>query len=208
MTILYGYIFYYFSSLIGISVGYHRYFTHKSFSTPIFVEYLMLFLGLVCGGRSALTWAAVHRIHHSKSDTSEDPHSPIYKGAWKVLTSKWNVDYIPRKYISDLLKNKRMIFFHRYGKYIHLIYAIVMLAVSLEVFVIFVVMPYLLSWIGFGMLNYFAHKNGAPVDVPILNFIAPGEGWHNTHHKNPRATKLHRYDIAGWTIDLLQISKH
>lgn len=201
MTLIYGYLFYYIAALIGISVGYHRYFTHRSFTTTPKLENLMLFLGLICGGRSALTWAAVHRMHHAKSDTIDDPHSPLYVGVWQVLTSRWRVEYIPKKYIRDLLKNPRVVFFHRYGKYLHLLYAFVMLIGGIDLFLIFVVIPFVLSWLGFGMLNYFAHKDGKPTNIPMLNFIAPGEGWHKNHHDKPMATSLHKYDIAGFIIE-------
>jgi hypothetical protein len=76
-----------------------------------------------------------------------------------------------------------------------------MLASGFDLFVSFVLVPFILAWIGFGMLNYFAHKDGKPSDMPILNFIAPGEGWHKTHHEKPMATKLHKYDIAGIVIE-------
>lgn len=201
MTLLYGYVFYYFAALIGISIGYHRYFTHRSFTTNARLENLMLFLGLICGGRSALTWAAVHRMHHAKSDTEHDPHSPIFKGAWNVLTSKWRVEYIPKKHIVDLIRNPRVVWFHKYGAYVHLTYAAIMFIGGINIFVAFVVIPYVLAWIGFGMLNYFAHKNGEPANVPLLNFIAPGEGWHKNHHDKPMNTKLHKYDIAGFFIE-------
>lgn len=197
--IITGYVFYYVAAMIGISIGYHRYFTHRSFKTAPQIEVLMLFLGLICGGRSALTWAGVHRMHHAKSDTEYDPHSPKFVGKWNVLTSSWRVNYIPKKYIVDLIKNPRVRFFHTYGKYIHITYALVMLLGGL--FVPFVLMPYVLAWVGFGMLNYFAHKNGEPADMPILNLIAPGEGWHKHHHDHPMKYKLNRYDIAGWLIE-------
>lgn len=205
MIVLYGYLFYYVSALIGISIGYHRYFTHRSFETYKWIEYIILFFGLICGGRSALTWAAVHRMHHSKSDTEKDPHSPIFKGKIKVLLSRWSVDYIPKKYITDLIKNSRIVFFHRYGKYIHLTYAVIMLLLGIDIFFIFVVSPFVLSWIGFGLLNWIAHYNGKPNDVPFMNFIAPGEGWHKYHHENPRAYSLNKYDIAGWVIERIFI---
>jgi stearoyl-CoA desaturase (delta-9 desaturase) len=201
MTFLYGYIFYYFAALVGISIGYHRYFTHRSFQTTPNLEKIMLFFGMICGGRSALTWAAVHRMHHAKSDTVEDPHSPLYVGVWRVITSRWRVEYIPKKYIADLLKNPRVVFFHRYGKYIHATYSIVMLIGGINLFLIFVVMPYVLAWFGFGLLNWMAHKDGKPANVPIMNIIAPGEGWHLEHHNKPRSKRLHKYDIAGWTIE-------
>lgn len=206
MLVLYGYVFYFIAALVGISIGYHRYFTHRSFQTSPRVEIMMLFLGLICGGRSALTWAAVHRMHHAKSDTEHDPHSPIYKGAWNVLTSKWSVDYIPKKYIIDLIRNPRVVWFHKYGKYVHITYAIVMLLGGFNLFIMFVVGPFVLSWIGFGMLNYFAHKNGEPTNVPLLNIIAPGEGWHKNHHDKPMSIKLHKYDLAGHVIERFFIS--
>ena len=201
MDLLYGYFFYYIAALIGISIGYHRYFTHRTFTTSPRLEMLMLFFGLICGGRSALTWAAVHRMHHAKSDTEHDPHSPKYKGMWTVISSNWRVDYIPRKYIVDLIKNPRVVFFHKYGKYIHILYAGAMLLGGIDMFITFVVVPYVLAWLGFGMLNYFAHRHGEPTDVPLLNFIAPGEGWHNQHHLKPMSTRLHKYDIAGVIIE-------
>lgn len=205
MTLLYGYIFYYFSALIGHSVGYHRYFSHRNFTTNKIIETSMLFFGLICGGRSPLMWAAVHRMHHSKSDTDEDPHSPMFVGAWKVLTSRFKVHYIPRKYLADLLKNPRVMFFHRYGKYIHITYAAVFLLAGIEYFLIFVVIPFVLAWFSFGFLNYFAHRKGSPANVVWLNLFAPGEAWHETHHKFPRATSLHRFDIAGFIIEKILI---
>lgn len=201
MIIIYGYIFYYISSLIGISIGYHRYFTHRSFETTEFFEYIMLMVGLICGGRSALTWAAVHRMHHAKSDTDRDPHSPIYVGKWHVITSQWQVKQIPKKYIVSLLRNPRVVFFHHYGKYIHILYAGIVLLFGINAFIIFVVMPYILSWINFGLLNWVAHKNGQPDDVPYMNLIAPGEGWHKCHHDRPKDYRLNKYDIAGWLIE-------
>lgn len=201
MIVISGYLFYYAVALIGISIGYHRYFTHRSFSTNSINEVIFLVAGLLCGGRSALTWAAVHRMHHAKSDTEHDPHSPKYKGAWKVLASKWHVDYIPKKYIVDLIRNPRVVWFHKNGKYLHILFAILILLSSVQLFLILVVIPFILAWLGFGMLNYFAHKNGEPQDVPLLNLIAPGEGWHKTHHSKPMSTKLHKYDIAGILIE-------
>lgn len=202
MIFLYGYIFYYIAALLGISIGYHRYFSHRSFNTTPAAEYIMLFFGMICGGRSPLTWAAVHRMHHSTSDTPNDPHSPVYVGPWRVISSQWTVKYIPRKYIADLIRNPRLRFFHRYGRYIHIGVALfVLLAFGWKIFLAIIVMPFLLAWFGFGFLNYITHRNGEPEDLPIMNLIAPGEGWHKYHHEHPRAHSLNRFDIAGWTIE-------
>jgi stearoyl-CoA desaturase (delta-9 desaturase) len=201
MTIIYGYFFYYFSAMIGHSIGYHRYFSHRSFTTNKYVEVLLLFFGLICGGRSPLMWCAVHRMHHSHSDTKKDPHSPIFVGAWRVLSSRFRVSFVPRKFLTDLIKNPRIMFFHKYGKWIHASYALAVLYFGINAFIVFVVFPFVLSWVSFGMLNYFAHKDGKPVNIVWLNLFAPGEGWHMNHHKSPRSTKLHKFDLAGYFIE-------
>ena len=73
MFIFYGYIFYYFAALIGISIGYHRYFTHRSFKTTPHLEIVMLFLGLICifsaitHGSPECTANQIQRTIHSSS---------------------------------------------------------------------------------------------------------------------------------------------
>jgi fatty-acid desaturase len=76
-----------------------------------------------------------------------------------------------------------------------------MLLLGIDFFIIFVVMPFVLAWVGFGLLNWLAHKDGKPLDVPFMNIIAPGEGWHRYHHNHPMAHRLNKFDIAGWTIE-------
>lgn len=209
MIYVLGYLFYYISALIGISIGYHRYFTHNSFKTTKFFETIFLIFGLICGGRSALTWCAVHRYHHSTSDTEKDPHSPVYQGSLKVIFSQWKLDYIPKKYIVPLMKNPRLRFFHKYGIYMYSVYGLFTLLLGLNVFIIFFISPLVLSWIGFGLLNYFAHKDGIVKNVPFMNILAPGEGWHKVHHDHPNYYKLNKFDIAGVIIERFFIkSKH
>lgn len=201
IILFYGYIFYYISALIGISIGYHRYFTHNSFKTNQFFEIVFLLFGLICGGRSALTWCAVHRYHHGTSDTEADPHSPKFKGKWKIIFSQWSVKYIPKKYLAPLSRNSRLIFFHKYGIYIYLAYGLITLMLGINTFIIFFVSPLILSWFSFGLLNYVTHKDGKPADVPIMNFLAPGEGWHKVHHDHPSKYRLNQLDPAGWLIE-------
>jgi stearoyl-CoA desaturase (delta-9 desaturase) len=84
MIFLYGYIAYWILALVGITFGYHRYFSHKSFTVNWLVEIILLYIGLLCGGRSALTWAGVHRMHHAYADTDKDPHS-VKNYPWYVI---------------------------------------------------------------------------------------------------------------------------
>jgi fatty-acid desaturase len=78
-----------------------------------------------------------------------------------------------------------------------------MLMISIKVFVIFVTIPFVLAYVGFGLLNYIAHKNGEPTDVPIMNLLAPGEGWHKYHHEHPNASSLNAWDPTGIVIKCL-----
>jgi len=65
-------------------VGYHRLLTHKSFKTSAVVQAILVFFGALHSG-SPLFWVGLHRLHHTKSDSDEDPHSPIH-GFWWAHT--------------------------------------------------------------------------------------------------------------------------
>jgi stearoyl-CoA desaturase (delta-9 desaturase) len=65
---------------IGVSVGYHRYFTHRSFKASPAVAVTLTILGSMAGQGALLSWVAMHRRHHELSDQPGDPHSPNLQG--------------------------------------------------------------------------------------------------------------------------------
>jgi stearoyl-CoA desaturase (delta-9 desaturase) len=71
-------------SAIGITVGYHRLCTHKSFTTPAALRYLFAAAGSMAVQGPVIRWCAEHRKHHQHSDTEGDPHSPHMSrhGSW------------------------------------------------------------------------------------------------------------------------------
>ncbi|MCY1076127.1 acyl-CoA desaturase [Archangium lansingense] len=77
----------YLLTMIGIEVGFHRYFAHRTFETTRPLRALFLILGSMAGQGSALLWSAVHRVHHANTDQPGDPHSPLLgrRGAWDGL---------------------------------------------------------------------------------------------------------------------------
>jgi len=66
----------YLLTAIGVTVGYHRYFTHKSFTTPRPVAAVLAVLGSMAVEGPVIHWVATHRRHHQHSDREDDPHSP------------------------------------------------------------------------------------------------------------------------------------
>src|SRR5262245_59560109 len=68
----------YLAQAFGISAGYHRYFSHRSFRTSRPMQFFLAFLGTLSAQRGVLWWVQHHRHHHRYSDTPEDLHSPMY----------------------------------------------------------------------------------------------------------------------------------
>ena len=63
----------------GITIGYHRLFSHRTFKTFPFVEWLFMIFGSMALQNTILNWCSDHRRHHKKLDTNDDPYS-IKKG--------------------------------------------------------------------------------------------------------------------------------
>ncbi len=70
----------YILTALGVTVGYHRYFTHQSFKTNAVVRAFLAFLGSTSVEGPPTKWAAMHRCHHQHSDHDDDPHSPHHHG--------------------------------------------------------------------------------------------------------------------------------
>lgn len=67
-------------TLIGIGVGFHRYFSHRSFETSLPVKILLAVVGSMAAQGPVHWWGSIHRIHHARSDQAGDPHSPNLHG--------------------------------------------------------------------------------------------------------------------------------
>lgn len=108
---------------LGMVVTYHRYYAHYSFTFKNkLYKYICTMLGLLSGSGSVLNWCAVHNKHHDKHDTPEDPHDTS-KGLFNLITLNYNYN-IELKYFKYLLKDKFLVFSHRYYLSLILIYVI------------------------------------------------------------------------------------
>jgi len=83
----------YLFTAVGITVGFHRLLTHRSFQTPKPVEYLFAVLGSMAVQGPVISWVADHRKHHAHTDKDGDPHSPHVGhdgGVRGVLAGLWH----------------------------------------------------------------------------------------------------------------------
>jgi stearoyl-CoA desaturase (delta-9 desaturase) len=72
----------YWLRMFAITGGYHRYFSHRSYSTGRVFQFLLAFLAQSAGQKSVLWWASKHRHHHLHSDAEDDLHSPLNDGVF------------------------------------------------------------------------------------------------------------------------------
>jgi stearoyl-CoA desaturase (Delta-9 desaturase) len=105
----------------GISIGYHRLLTHRSYKAAKSVRITLALAGTLAAQGPAITWAAHHRKHHNLADQEGDPHSPhlhgepglkgILKGFWHAHIG-WLFDHRltsePMRYVPDLVREKEM----------------------------------------------------------------------------------------------------
>jgi len=172
MTILYTYIGYYVLATIGATIGLHRYWAHREGKRRAWFEWLSLSCALCIGVYKPLGWIGVHRLHHKYTDTINDPHSPKHQGAWNVLLSRWNKP-IPLSIVRDVITNPRIKFMEKYGKYL------------IWIVIVFSPLTILFGYAGIGILNYFGHQDGKPMNRWFINILAPFEGNHDDHHSLP-----------------------
>ena len=213
----------YFLRMFAVTGIYHRYFSHKTYSTSRFGQFLLALWGATAVQRGALWWAYHHRHHHQHSDDPEDAHSPHVHGFWWShigwITSRRN---FPTDYskIKDLARYPELVWLNRFdivvpvlfaaglfglGNYLqHAASALGTSGAQLLVWGFFISTTALFH--GTSCINSLAHLMGGrrfkttddSRNSLILAVITLGEGWHNNHHRYMSAT---RQGFYWWEID-------
>jgi stearoyl-CoA desaturase (delta-9 desaturase) len=111
----------YLLTAVGITVGFHRLLTHRSFQTPKALEYLFAALGSMAVQGPVISWVADHRKHHAHTDEDGDPHSPhvghdggvrgVFAGLWHahtgwLMSTQGRADW--KRYARDLYEDPGM----------------------------------------------------------------------------------------------------
>lgn len=184
----------YYLRMFGLTTGYHRYFSHRSFKTSRAFQFVLAWLGAMCVQKGVLWWAANHRAHHRYSDTKDDIHSPTIRSflwahvGWFLDTAYERTDW---DRIKDFSKYPEIRWIDRH----YLVPPLVMFGlltlfggIPALVWGGFVSTTFL--WHGTFTINSLAHLFGRvrykTTDTSKNNFllalITMGEGWHNNHH--------------------------
>jgi stearoyl-CoA desaturase (delta-9 desaturase) len=218
---------------LGLTVGFHRYFSHRAFATTRFVALALLVMGSMAGRGPMLSWVIMHRRHHECADHEGDLHSPLSpKTGWRGLIHAhltWLVrhDY-PNvtHYAPDLLRDKTV---QRWNRSYYTWVLVGLLAPT--------VLGGLLSWSLTGALtgflwggvvrlcvvahtmstinslcHSFGHRAHARRDnsrnLGWLALLSWGESHHNNHHASPNSASFGRRwsepDPGFWLIRSLQ----
>lgn len=190
---------------LGITMTYHRLLSHRSWTCPKWVEYLLVLIATPAMSGSAITWVATHRKHHRYTDTENDPHSPKFCGGffgvWLVMFKNVEV-----KYAIDLVRNKFYLWQNKYYSLVLLAYGLTLALISPFLVVYAFLVPAAMQWTGSAMINAFSHFSGQPNNNLLLAFLVWGEGYHKNHHDDPTNYAFGKYDLGRIGIKLLNDS--
>ncbi|HLJ92258.1 MAG TPA: acyl-CoA desaturase [Gemmataceae bacterium] len=201
----------YFFQIVGVTAGYHRYFSHRSYKTSRPFQFVLAWLGCSASQKGPLWWAAQHRHHHRTSDTPEDLHSPVSHSLWWshigwVLSPASGA--ADRRLVKDLSRYPELCWLDRYHGLPPLVLAgLCFLVGSWSGLVWGFFVSSVLSHHATFLVNSACHLWGrqryATADASRNNlFVAlltMGEGWHNNHHHYQSSANQ---GFRWWEIDV------
>lgn len=193
---------------LGVTAGFHRYLTHRSFKAHPAVQVALLIFGSMAVEGNALGWAANHLKHHAHSDQEGDPHSPL-DGLWHShlgwLFIGQQAD--PKIWARHLLKDPII----RWVDQTFLLWVVLSLAVPYAVGgwqgllwggLVRMFFVHHVTWSVNSVCHTFGKRTYETTDRShnnwVVGLLAMGEGWHNNHHRFPRAA-IHGMDR--WQFD-------
>jgi len=184
----------YFLQMVGITVGYHRYFSHRSYKTSRVFQFVLACLGCSAAQRGPLWWAAQHRHHHRNSDNPEDRHSPVAHGFWWshigwVLAK--DAEKMDEQSVRDLTRFPELRWLNSYDWLPAIVLAVLCLLIGgwsglVWGFVVSNVLSHHATFTVNSLCHVWGRRRYATTDASRNNLfvalITLGEGWHNNHH--------------------------
>jgi len=201
----------YWVRIFAIGAGYHRYFSHRAYSTSRAFQLVLAVMSMTTTQKSVLWWAAKHRDHHLHSDTERDVHSPRHKGfiyshlGW-IFTRAHDVADLTR--IADFARYPELMWLHRHELVPPIVLAVLCFVIGgWSGLVVGFFWSTTLVYHATFCINSLAHVHGRQRYVTgddsrnnaLLAFFTMGEGWHNNHHAYQSSV---RQGFRWWEIDL------
>src|SRR5882762_3584848 len=200
----------YWLRMFAITGGYHRYFSHRAYSTSRAFQFILAFLAQSSAQKSVLWWAAKHRHHHLHSDTAQDVHSPRHKGfvyshvGWIFYRQHDATDLVK---VSDFASYPELMWLHRFELLPAFVLAgLCFLIAGWSGLVVGFLWSTVLVYHATFCINSLAHVHGRKRYVTgddsrnnwLLALFTMGEGWHNNHHACQSSV---RQGFHWWEID-------
>jgi stearoyl-CoA desaturase (delta-9 desaturase) len=202
-------LMFYALQIFGISAGYHRYFSHRSFRAGRGMQFFLAWLGSM-PFQHLFSWAGLHRHHHRVSDTEIDLHSPIRGFLWSHILwifAKRDLHGIAQT-VPDLQKFPELRFLDRFFYLPACVSILISYAYGGWSMVVGgFLLSVLFVWHAMFSINSLTHIIGsrryATNDMSrnsfLLALVTFGEGWHNNHHHFSSST---RQGFFWWELDL------
>ncbi len=184
----------YWLRIFAIGAGYHRFFSHRAYSTSRAFQFVLAVLAQSSAQKSVIWWASKHRHHHLYSDTEIDVHSPRHKGfvyshlGW-IFSRKHDKADLAK--VADLTRYPELMWLHKYELVPALVLgALCYLAAGWPGLVVGFFWSTVLVYHATFCINSLAHVKGTTRYVTgddsrnnwLLAIFTMGEGWHNNHH--------------------------
>jgi stearoyl-CoA desaturase (delta-9 desaturase) len=215
--------------MLGVTAGYHRYFSHGAFRTGRGFQLALALAGAASGQRGPLWWAARHRHHHRTSDTDADVHSPVTGSFWHA-----HIGWLARdEYrttdlaeVPDLARYPELLWLDRH--YSVVIVALIVALGGLGAWLAavapqlgtsaaqMIVWGFFVSTLACGhatmSVNSLGHTRGYRSfetrddsrNSWLVALVTLGDGWHNNHHRWPTSARhgLTRFepDVTWWVL--------
>ena len=195
-------LFVYISIMLGITMGYHRYYSHKAFKMPKWIEYYLLFFAHIAMFGPAITWVANHREHHKYVDTEKDPHSPHYRGWLMAYAGQVLID-IDFKLVRDLLKDNLHRMQVKYYWHVIIVYAAILFSINPMVLIYAWLVPAGFAKLIGSLVFTYSHRGKKANSDTWVGIITLGEGFHDKHHVNARTALWHPLDLGGQLIRMI-----
>ena len=208
---------------LGVTVGFHRMLTHRSFQPHPVVKLVLLILGSMAFEGPALAWAATHIKHHAQADREGDPHSPVDGFFHAHIGWLFAETPDPQVYCRHLLKDPTVVFVSRTFWLWSMLSLLIPFAIGgwtglLWGGLVRMFLTHHVTWSVNSVCHTFGKRefetNDRSHNEWIVGLLAFGEGWHNNHHAFPRSAfhGLHwwQFDLSGyliWTLERLGLAR-